>query len=495
MLRTIWESLLFLHSVVHFDHVASRTPGQIKALQLSQFRRLLRHAARHSPYYRHKLRGLDLHRCVPEDVPILTKQEMMEHYDDIVTDPRIKRKELETFVKDVNNVGKLFLDQYAVCLTSGSQGQPAIVVQDRASLTKLFAMQAARGHSLPKTWGEVFKRVTSRKRWVIFLLRPGFFPSSSAFHYMPRPMRRFADLRIIHLNQPFEKIVEQINEIKPHFITAYVHVMENLARAELRGDLKLRQAGCLELLTSISEPLYPESRELIESTFGLKVSNHYAMGECMGLTLGDPNTGGARLNQDLAILEVRDEFNRPVPDGQPGRKVLLTNLYNFVQPIIRYEIDDIVTMRPTKDPNQPMPVIETIAGRNNDRMCVWRDGKDVEIPVFIFAAAFHPIFNLAEFQVRRDGPTHFDILLQPLPGKSLDLDEIRQSLLAKLKQEHLEHFLQFDFTVVEHIGADPKTGKRKRYVNLLKNGKGVPPHNESTSQNGSAQASVLAATV
>ncbi len=470
MIRTIWETLLFIHSIVHYDHVATRTPAQVDQLQISLFRRMLRHAYRHSPFYRKKLQGLDLRTCLPQDVPILTKQEMMENYDDLVTDPRIKRKDLEAFVKDVSNVGKFYLNKYAVCLTSGSQGQPAIVVQDRAALRTLFAMQAARGHSLPKTWSEFFKRITVRKRWVIFLLRPGFFPSSSAFHYMPKGMKRFANLTVIHLNQPFEKIVEQLNEIKPNFITAYVHVLENLARAQQRGELKLLESRQLELLTSISEPLYPESRELIEGVFGLKVSNHYAMGECMGLTLGDPTTGGARLNKDLAVLEVCDEHNRPVPDGQPGRKVLLTNLYNYTQPIIRYEIDDIVTVQKPTGPNPTMPVIQAIAGRNNDRMCIRRNGEEVEIPVFVFAASFHPIFDLAEFQVRRDQPDHFEIWLQPLPGKTLDLDEIRRSLNAKLRQEKLEDYVRFDFKVVEHIGADPKTGKRRRYINLLKNG-------------------------
>jgi len=50
------------------------------------------------------------------------------------------------------------------------------------------------------------------------------------------------------------------------------------------------------------------------------------------------------LPDDLAIVEPVDENNDPVPYGQPATKILLTNLYNKTQPLIRYEINDPMTM-------------------------------------------------------------------------------------------------------------------------------------------------------
>ena len=87
----------------------------------------------------------------------------------------------------------------------------------------------------------------------------------------------------------------------------------------------------------MSEPLSDGARRLITDTFGLPVTNNYASGECMALSTGCPQGHGMHLQADWAILEVVNRHNEPVAAGEPGEKVLLTNLYNTVQPFIRYE--------------------------------------------------------------------------------------------------------------------------------------------------------------
>lgn len=52
------------------------------------------------------------------------------------------------------------------------------------------------------------------------------------------------------------------------------------------------------------------------------------------------------LNADWVILEPVDAALRPVPPGNPSHSTLLTNLANRVQPIIRYDLGDSVTMLP-----------------------------------------------------------------------------------------------------------------------------------------------------
>jgi len=50
------------------------------------------------------------------------------------------------------------------------------------------------------------------------------------------------------------------------------------------------------------------------------------------------------LPDDLAIIEPVDRYGNVVAPGQPADKVLLTNLYNRTQPLIRYEITDAMTV-------------------------------------------------------------------------------------------------------------------------------------------------------
>jgi phenylacetate-CoA ligase len=461
------DTLRFVYHIRRFDNFRDLTLPQMLHTQRYLFRKIVRHAWRHSPYYRRKFKGIDLNNCQPNDLPTLTKPEMMAHFDELVTDRRLTRAKVEQFVAEPTNVGKYLLDKYVVCHTSGSQGQPALIVQDRHAFLLLFAMQAARGHAMSKSFHTMFERMRNRTRWAVFLLRPGFFPSSVAFNYMPAPIRKLASIRFLRVTDPLEENIRQLNEFQPSIITAYAHVLEKLALAEKDGRLRLREKNCLQLLVSMSEPLYPDKRILIEEAFGVHVGNHYAMGECMGLSLGDPYSDGARLNPDLGFLEVVDRHNRPVPYGQPGSKVLVTNLYNRVQPIIRYEVDDVVSLRMGKGPEGSWPVVETIAGRNNDRFWVKNGHGFRELAYFVFSAVFCKTYDVAEYQVEQTGYNDFTCRLKPVPGSTVDPDGISRTIRATMAEEDYHEPVGLRIEMVDRIPPDPRSGKVRRFVNRL----------------------------
>ena len=79
--------------------------GKMVAIQKARWRRLAAVRRGAVPFYRDRLQGLDLDRCGPADVPVLTKSEMMEHFDDLVTDRRIRRAGVEGFIADPRNLG------------------------------------------------------------------------------------------------------------------------------------------------------------------------------------------------------------------------------------------------------------------------------------------------------------------------------------------------------------------------------------------------------
>ena len=68
--------------------------GRIEAAQRDGLRRLLAHAAEHSPFHRRRLAAVDIDRIDPADlssVPVMTKSEMMAELDDVFTDRRLNR--------------------------------------------------------------------------------------------------------------------------------------------------------------------------------------------------------------------------------------------------------------------------------------------------------------------------------------------------------------------------------------------------------------------
>src|SRR5262249_30586119 len=93
--------------------------------QQSSFQRLLQHVWSHSPFYREYygscgIREDDLPQLSVRDLPFVSKNMLMEHFDLAVTDSRLKKKELEQWIQEVPDPSKLYRDEFIVLHTSGS---------------------------------------------------------------------------------------------------------------------------------------------------------------------------------------------------------------------------------------------------------------------------------------------------------------------------------------------------------------------------------------
>ncbi len=466
----MFELPRFLFRVSRLRSLGRRTAEQVRAVQEARWRRLLRHAAAHSPFYRERLAGLDLDRCRPADVPPLTKAELMARFDEIVTDRRVRRADVERFMADPANLGRFYLGRYAVCHTSGSQGQPAVVVQEGPDVLLGVEAQTARGQIVPDVplLLHAAGRLVRPARLAVVTQQPGFYPSGATFAYLAAA--RLPVLRLLHLSvfAPLADTVARLNEFQPEFITAYASALEELAREQERGRLRLREGGRLKGLTSTSEPLPPASRELVERAFGVRVSDCYMLAECLALTTGCPHFPGAHVNSDLAILEVVDDDGRPVPAGEPGAKVLVTNLYNRVQPVIRYEVGDVVTVSPTPCPcGSPFPLVQAVGGRTKERFWIEDGDGKREIPYYLFLAGLHHCTELAEHQVLQTGPRRFVVRVAPRPGLSVSAERVGRLVRRSVEAEGLARAVDVDVEVVDQIPRDPRTGKVARARNLL----------------------------
>ncbi len=73
------------------------SPEQLVDYQRERLRGLIRHAVEHSPYYRTAL-GPGAERTELSDLPTLPKRVLMEQFDRIVTDRRLRLADLEPFL-------------------------------------------------------------------------------------------------------------------------------------------------------------------------------------------------------------------------------------------------------------------------------------------------------------------------------------------------------------------------------------------------------------
>jgi phenylacetate-coenzyme A ligase PaaK-like adenylate-forming protein len=285
---------------------------------------------------------------------------------------------------------------------------------------------------------------------------------------MPAAARRFAHMLRLSLFDPLAELVAQLNAFQPHFIHGYASVLERLAREEREGRLRLRETGCLRMLTNMSEPLSPTARAMVADAFGVHVADHYAMGECMGLTIGCPFYAGSHVNLDLALLEVVDERYQPVPPGVKGSKILITNLYNFVQPFIRYEVGDVITMSPHPCPcGSNLPLIQAIEGRTRDQFWVQINGAYREASPLVLLKALIRCFELADFQFVQTERNRLILRAAPVPGKTLSVEQLTTLVREALKEDGLGEQIALEVQIVEEIKPDSRSGKRKRMQSLV----------------------------
>jgi len=209
-----------------------------------------------------------------------------------------------------------------------------------------------------------------------------------------------AGLSSVSFLQPTEELVAQLQALRPTIISTYPSAAVLLARecSEGRLDLSLR-----EIWTG-GEELSPGMRRAIEQGCGCLVANNYGASEFLSLA-SQCDSGRLHLNSDWAILESVDETGSPLPEGVAGASSLLTNLANHVQPLIRYDLGDRVTVGgSTCSCGSHLPVIE-VQGRGDDTL-EFRPagGRAVHVLPLALSTVLEEDAGLFDFQILQQGP-------------------------------------------------------------------------------------------
>jgi phenylacetate-coenzyme A ligase PaaK-like adenylate-forming protein len=271
----------------------------------------------------------------------VTKQELMENFDEWVTDPEVTRDGVERFVGDRNLIGTRYLGRYIVFATSGTTGRPAVFVHDQGAASVYLALGAVR-RFLPLLSSRTL-RAYLRGGWrtAAIVATGGHFTSSVidglARRRFPRLSRRNLTLSLL---TPRPDLVRELNGFRPAILGSYPTAMSVLASEQEAGTLAIAPALALTAAEWLSE--------------------------FMGIAF-DCDRGRLHLNADWLVLEPVDASFRPVPPGRASYTTLLTNLANRVQPIVRYDLGDSVTEIPGPCPcGSPLPPIQ-VEGRRDDR--------------------------------------------------------------------------------------------------------------------------------
>ena len=143
---------------------------------------------------------------------------------------------------------------------------------------------------------------------------------------------------------PTAEIVRRLNAARPPALLAYAAKLAELAREQRDGRLRLNVRSA----TSMSEAISPAEQKAAGEAFGVPVIDMFVSTEGL-VGHSEPGRRILTFASDTCIAECTDDAGRPVPDGVASSKVLVTNLHNLTQPLIRYELTDRFTPAGTSD--------------------------------------------------------------------------------------------------------------------------------------------------
>ena len=158
-------------------------------------------------------------------------------------------------------------------------------------------------------------------------------------------------------------------------------------------------------------------------------------------------------SDDWVILEPVDEAYQPVPAGQPSYTVLLTNLANRVQPVIRYDLGDSITMRPDPCPcGSPLPALRVTGRRSAILHMQAPTGARIAILPLALSTVIEEVPGVHRFQVIQKAAVTLRIRLEVLPGAepSQVWDTVASNLRAYLSAQGLPS------VVLEHDAVPPQ---------------------------------------
>ena len=410
-----------------------------------------------SPYYRH------LYRDVPDDVadvrqlPRAGKRELMENFDDWVTDPHITLAKLQSeLLSDLSQIGRSYRGKYLVVTTSGTSGEPAVLVHDRNSLVVVSLVVRIRERRTLVRPGEVRTLVRRGLRAGALVAGGGHFAGVVLTEFARRRAPAIARrVRVFSVLRPLPELVAELNAFNPTLLYGYPSAMVQLAAEQQAGRLRIRPV----LAISSGENLTATGRAAIEASLGCRVTDRYLSSEAPALT-SQCRIGAFHVNADWYIVEPVDADYRPVPAGVTSHTVLVTNLFNRVQPIIRYDLGDRVTLAASPCLcGSPLPVVK-IEGRAGDLVSFAApDGRTVTVLPLALGTVIEETPGVRRFQAIRTGPTSVRLRLETVPGA--DRAQVQAAV-----EERLGSFFKTQGTVpiaVDHADEPPRADRSGKF--------------------------------
>ena len=399
----------------------------------TRLREFIKHSFLTVPYYRRHFKALGV---MPQDIkgvadlkhlPVLTKAEVQVNYQGLRSDAAATGRRFDI-------------------TTSGTTGGGLLMMTTRHAIQEQWAVwwRYRRWHGLDfGVWCAYFggRDIVPYRQ-----TKPPFWRYNFAGKQII-----FSQYHMNAANMPY--YVEELKRQKPPWLHGYPSLLAALAGFMLDHDIDLGYQ--VRWVTAGAENLTPHQTMLIELAFHTKPRQHYGMEEAVA-NFSECEFGNLHVDEDFSGVEFL-----PCQDG-PGYRVVGTNFTNYAFPLIRYDVQDVVSLAQEACPcGRPGRIVGGVDGRLEDHI-ILRNGARFGRMDWIFKDAL----NVREAQVHQQ--ENGDIIIYIARGKSFSPDD--ELKLKSLLKEYIGSENRVRFEYVEQIQRT-KNGKLRFVISEVDAGK------------------------
>lgn len=400
----------------------------LQRLQQRRFHKLQKTVLLKSPYYAPYLpKSL-------ADYPMMDKAIMMAKFNNLNTVGLDKDKALSIAIKaEQTRDFAPKLNGYTVGLSSGTSGNKGIfVVSDKEQAAWL---------------GQMLAIMLPGGLWVRH--RIALFMRANSNLYDSIGQHGRLNFKYFDLSKSLADLFKSCHAFQPTILVAPPKVLKMIAKSIQCGELNIKP----EKIISIADVLEQQDKRLIEQVFGQVVHQIYQCTE--GFLGGTCKYGTLHLNEQHII------FEKEWLDKTQGKFIpIITDLQRQTQPIVRYRLNDILTVKKAGCRcNHLGLAIETIEGRADQILYFSHRHSSVLHPVFpdfIRHAIITANDTIEDYQVVQISPSYLKIGLSR--KQNAIIKQVQTNITALLGAKHL-NIPNMDFVPLE---AKPLCYKQMR---------------------------------
>ncbi|MDY2587575.1 phenylacetate--CoA ligase family protein [Winogradskyella aquimaris] len=398
------------------DILESKNIEWVEAENTKQLKKLIAHATQTTSFYSNK--GFN-HL---QDFPVINKNCIREDYDAFLSSKFNKVECREVF-------------------TSGSTGSPFRIYHNKEKVQKInadniwFSSQANYSIGYPL----IFIRA-----W-LFKLTPKI-----KFDYFKKNITTVSTFEVVE--NGVEKFIEKLNSKgKVLSFMMYGSTLEYICKyldSVKKNPIKFKTRSII----TISDALTPYAKEAAQKHFGITPLSRYSNTES-GIIAQQlfESRDYFRINNSSFVIEIFDlEKDVLVPNGQVGR-IVITDLYNFAMPLIRYDTGDLGAM--TVDAHG-ISFLSQILGRKLDQLF---NTKGKLLPSLFMSSKLNEFGEFKQYQIVQKSKIEYHI--------NLNTDKEFEAI--KLTEYYKSYFGEDAIVKVNLVNDIPllSSGKRRQVVN------------------------------